>query len=54
MTLTLLTVLAAAALGGGLVAQVSVVVAFAAVALVLIAVANGAQLLRRVMNLHNE
>src|SRR4051794_25698023 len=42
MTLTLLTVLAAAVLGGGLAAQITLIVAFAVGALVLIAVANGA------------
>jgi hypothetical protein len=54
MTLTLLTVLAAAALGGGLLAQLTLVAVFAAGALVLIAVANGAVLMRRVMSLYDQ
>lgn len=54
MTLTLWTVLAAAALGGGLVAELTMVATFAAGAVVLIAVANGAVLMRRVMNLYDE
>jgi hypothetical protein len=54
MTLTLLTVLAGATLGGGLAAEVTLVVAFAIAALVLIALVNGAVLMRRVMNLYDE
>ena len=54
MMLTFLTVIAAALLGGGLAAEVTLVVVFAAAALGLIAVANGAVLVRRVMNLYDE
>jgi hypothetical protein len=53
MTLTLLTVLAAAVLGGGLVAQLTLVAALAVGALVLIAFANGALLIRHVMKLYD-
>jgi hypothetical protein len=54
MTLTLLTVLAGAVLGGGLAAQTTLLVAIAVGALVLIALANGAVLVRRVMSLYDE
>ena len=54
MTLTLMTVVAAAALGGGVAAQVTLVIAFAVAALVLIGLANGAGYVRRVISLYDE
>jgi hypothetical protein len=54
MTLTFLTVVAGAALGGGLAVGVTAVVVLAAVALVVLAGANGAQFMRRVAELFDE
>jgi hypothetical protein len=54
MTLTFLTVVAGAALGGGLAVGVTAVVVLAAVALVVLAAANGAQFMRRVADLFDE
>jgi hypothetical protein len=52
--LTFLTVVAAAVLGGGLAARVTLVVALAVCALVVIGVVNGAGYMRRVMNLYDD
>jgi hypothetical protein len=54
MTLTLLTMLAGATLGGGLAARFTAVVVVAAIALVVLAAANGAQFMRRVAELFDE
>ena len=54
MTLTFLTMVAGAALGGGLAAGVTAVVVLAAVALVVLAAANGARFMRRVAELFDE
>jgi hypothetical protein len=54
MTLTFLTVVAGAALGGGLAVGFTAVVVLAAVALVVLAAANGAQFMRRVAELFDE
>jgi hypothetical protein len=54
MTLTFLTMVAGAVLGGGLAVGVTAVVVLAAVALVVLAAANGAQFMRRVAELFNE
>jgi hypothetical protein len=54
MTLTFLTMVAGAALGGGLAVGVTAVVVLAAVALVVLAAANGAQFMRRVADLFDE
>jgi hypothetical protein len=51
---TVLTVLAGAALGGGLAVDITVVVVMAAVALVAIAAANSARVMRRVGELFDE
>jgi hypothetical protein len=54
MTLTFMTMVAGAGLGGGLAVGVTAVVVLAAVALVVLAAANGAQLMRRVADLLEE
>jgi hypothetical protein len=54
MMLTFLTVLAGAVLGGGLAVGLTVVVVAAAVALSMIAAANGARVMRRVGDLFDE
>ena len=54
MTLTFLTMIAGAALGGGLAVGVTAVVVLAAVALVVLAAANGARFVRRVAELFDE
>jgi hypothetical protein len=54
MTLTFLTMVAGAALGGGLAVGVTAVVVLAAVALVVLAAANGAQFMRRVAELFDD
>jgi hypothetical protein len=54
MTLTLLTMVAGTALGGGLEVGVPAVVLAAAVALAVLAAANGARLMRRVAELFDE
>ena len=54
MMLTFFTVLAGAALGGGVAIDITVVVVLAGIALAVIAVANGARLVRRVGELYDE
>jgi hypothetical protein len=54
MTLTIFTVLAGAALGGGLAGRLTAVVVLAVIALVVIAVANGARFMYRVAQLFDD
>jgi hypothetical protein len=54
MTLTFLTMIAGAALGGGLAVDLTAVVIAAAVALAVLAAANGARFMRRVAELFDE
>jgi hypothetical protein len=54
MTLSFLTIVAGAALGGGLVVGISAVAVLATVALVVLAAANGARFMRRVAELFDE
>jgi hypothetical protein len=50
MPLTFLTVLAGASLGGGVALDATLLVVFAAIALMLIGVVNGARILRRIVD----
>jgi hypothetical protein len=54
MTLTILTVLAGAALGGGLAGRLTAVVVLAVIALVALAVANGTRFMCRVAELFDD